>query len=74
MESNAILATVTDVIDTKTGNTQYRNLLFESTVVETDTEFRIDTYNVKCVPIDVANQYSKALKSGKVCKSYTTVR
>ena len=74
MESNAILATVSNVIETKTGNTLYRNLVFEPTVVESETEFRVDTYNVKCVPIEVANQYSKALKSGKVCKSYTTVR
>tara|TARA_R110002074_G_scaffold387224_1_gene569278 strand:- start:630 stop:851 length:222 start_codon:yes stop_codon:yes gene_type:complete len=71
---NAILATVTDVIETKTGNTEYRNLLFASTVVETDTEFRVDTYNVKCVPVETANQYSKALKAGKICKAYTSIR
>ena len=71
---NAILATVSDVIETKSNNPNYRNLIFECSVVESDTEFRIDTYNVKCVPIEVATQYSKALKAGKVCKSYTTVR
>ena len=55
---NAILATVTDVIETKTGNTEYR----------------VDTYNVKCVPVETANQYSKALKAGKICKAYTSIR
>ena len=71
---NAILATVVDVIETKTGNTAYRNLVFESAVFETDTEFRVETYNVKCVPVETATQYSKAMKAGKVCKAYTTIR
>ena len=74
MELNLELGIVIDVIETKTGNTEYRNLLFESKVVETDTEFRVDTYNVKCVPVETATQYSKALKAGKVCKAYTTTR
>ena len=71
---NLVLGIVIDVIETKTGNTSYRNLVFESTTVETDTEFRVDTYNVKCVPVETATQYSKALKAGKVCKAYTTIR
>ena len=69
-----VLALVLEVIETKTGNAEYRNLVFESTVVETDTEFRVDSFNVKCVPVDVANQYTKALKAGKVCKAYTSIR
>ena len=69
-----VLAIVSDVIETKTGNTEYRNLVFEPTTVETDTEFRIDTFSVKCVPVETATKYSKALKAGKVCKAYTTLR
>ena len=74
MELNLELGIVIDVIETKTGNTEYRNLVFQSDVVETDTEFRVDTFNVKCVPVETAHQYSKALKAGKVCKAYTTIR
>lgn len=69
-----VLATVSDVIETKTGNTLYRNLVFEPTVVETDTEFRVDTFSVKCVPVETAKMYEKAIKSGKVCKAYTSLR
>ena len=69
-----VLAIVSDVIETKTGNTEYRNLVFESITVETDAEFRIDTFNVKCIPVADATKYSKALKAGKVCKAYTTLR
>ena len=74
MSDNQILAVVVDVIETKTGNTEYRNLLFESKVVETDTEFRVDTYQVKCVPVETAIKYSKALKAGKICKAHTSIR
>ena len=73
-ENNLVLAIVVDVIETKTGNTSYRNLVFDDVVVETDTEFRVDTYNVKCVPVETATKYSKALKAGKVCKAYTSLR
>ena len=69
-----ILATVSDVIETKTGNTLYHNLVFEPTIVETETEFRVDTFNVKCVPIETAKMYEKAIKAGKVCKAYTSLR
>tara|TARA_R100001244_G_C5088410_1_gene115768 strand:+ start:183 stop:404 length:222 start_codon:yes stop_codon:yes gene_type:complete len=71
---NLILAVVVEVIETKTGNAEYRNLLFESKVKETDTEFSVESYNVKCVPIETADKYSKALKAGKVCKAYSTIR
>ena len=69
-----VLAIVSDVIETKTGNTEYRNLLFESITVETDTEFRVESFSVKCIPVADATKYSKALKAGKVCKAYTTIR
>ena len=68
------LAIVIDVIETKTGNELFRNLVFESKVTETDTEFRVDTFNVKCVPVETGTQYLKAMKAGKVCKAYTTRR
>ena len=68
------LAIVIDVIETKTGNAEYRNLVFEGKVIETDTEFREESYNVKCVPVETGNRYSKAMKAGKVCKAYTTLR
>ena len=68
------LAIVIDVIETKTGNAEFRNLVFEPKVVETDTEFRVESYNVKCVPVETGTQYLKAMKAGKVCKAYTTIR
>jgi|TARA_R110002020_G_scaffold388124_1_gene598841 hypothetical protein len=74
MTSDLILAVVVDVIETKTENADYRNLLFESKEIETDAEFIVESYNVKCVPIETANKYSKALKAGKVCKAHTTLR
>ena len=60
-----VLAIVSDVIETKTGNTLYRNLVFE---------LRVDTFSVKCVPVETAKMYEKAIKSGKVCKAYTSLR
>ena len=73
-EIQLVLATVVDIIETKTGNALYRNLVFESKVTETDDSFLVEEYSVKCVPIATANKYSKALKAGKVCKAYTVLR
>ena len=67
-------------LDIETANFSYeiggwdKTSMFEPTVVETDTEFRVDTFSVKCVPVETAKMYEKAIKSGKVCKAYTSLR
>ena len=74
VNSELTLANVVDVIKTKTDNEAYRNLVFETKVTETDNSFIFEDYNVKCVPVELAQKISKVLKESKQVKTYTSVR
>ena len=74
LNENLVLAKVVDIIETKTGNDAYRNLVFDVVIEETDDKLVVNDFNVKCVSIKTADLYSKALKAGKLCYARTTYR
>ena len=48
---NLTLGIVSEVIDTKNGNNDYKVVVFEPTMVETDSEVTIIDFEAKVVPV-----------------------
>ena len=65
---NLTLGIVSDVIDTKNGNNEYKVIVFEPTMVETDTEVTIIDFEAKVVPVTQAKVIEKSMKAGKTVK------
>ena len=65
---NLTLGIVSDVIDTKNGNNEYKVIVFEPTMVETDTEVTIIDFEAKVVPVTQAKVIEKSIKAGKIVK------
>ena len=65
---NLTLGIVSEVIDTKNGNNDYKVVVFEPTMVETDSEVTIVDYEAKVVPVTQAKVIEKSIKSGKIVK------
>ena len=74
MVGKLILAVVSEIIDTKNGNNDYKVLVFESTVSENDNEVVILDYEAKVIPTSQAKVIEKAMKEGKVVKMNAVVR
>ena len=65
---NLTLGTVSEVIDTKNGNNDYKVVVFEPMMVETDSEVTIVDFEAKVVPVTQAKVIEKSIKSGKIVK------
>tara|TARA_R100000234_G_scaffold114933_1_gene90478 strand:- start:528 stop:755 length:228 start_codon:yes stop_codon:yes gene_type:complete len=74
MVGKLILAVVSEIIDTKNGNNDYKVLVFESTVSENDNEVVILDYEAKVIPTSQAKVIEKAMKEGKTVKMNAVVR
>ena len=67
-ELNLTLGIVSEVIDTKNGNNDYKVVVFEPTMVETDSEVTIIDFEAKVVPVTQAKVIEKSIKAGKIVK------
>ena len=65
---NLTLGTVSEVIDTKNGNNDYKVVVFEPMMVETDSEVTIVDFEAKVVPVTQAKVIEKSIKAGKTVK------
>ena len=65
---NLTLGIVSEVIDTKNGNNDYKVIVFDPTMVETDSEMTIIDYEAKVVPVSQAKVIEKSIKAGKIVK------